>query len=203
MPKRVLHDRFFKQAKAEGYLARSAYKLQQIQDAKSLIRAGDRVLDLGCAPGAWLQVASELVGPRGCVVGVDLQAVTHDLGPLVRHIVGDIYKVEPGALLSMLPAGAGLFDVVLSDMAPSTTGHHDDLVSARLVDRVLELLPALLRPGGNTAVKVLEGGEYPRLLKAFAQVFGTGKGYKPQASREVSREMYLIGQGFAPRRGSP
>ena len=116
-------------------------------------------------------------------------------------MVGDVYTVTPASLTAMLPAGGALFDVVLSDMAPSTTGHHDDLVSARLVDRVLEMLPELLRPGGNAAVKVLEGGEYPRLLKEFGRLFGAGKGYKPPASREVSREMYLIGQGYAPRRG--
>lgn len=196
MPRRILHDRFFKKAKDEGYLARSAYKLQQIQEHRRLIRPGDRVLDLGCAPGAWMQVAKELVGPQGVVVGIDLKPVEHDLGPGIFHIVGDLYTTDP----ALLKGESGrLFDVVLSDMAPSTTGHGDDLVSARLCDRVLELLPDLLKLGGNFAMKVLEGAEYPRLLREVAQSFGEGKGYKPPASREVSREMYLVGVGYAGR----
>lgn len=201
MPRRVLHDRFFKQAKAEGYLARSAYKLQQIQDAKRLMRKGCRVLDLGCAPGAWLQVASACVGPRGSVVGIDLKPVDAPLPSNVAHTVGDIEQTDPVTLTAMgLPPG-GLFDVVLSDMAPNTTGHGDDLVSARLCERVLDILPGLLKPGGNLAMKIFEGSEYPRLLRAVQQQFGTGKGFKPEASREVSREMYLIGLGYAPRAG--
>lgn len=196
MPRRVLHDRFFKQAKDEGYLARSAYKLKEIQDRKRVIRQGDRVLDLGCAPGAWLQVTSELVGPEGTVVGLDLKPVAGGFGPNVACHVGDIEKVDPALLVGGPPR---LFDVVLSDMAPSTTGHGDDLVSARLCRRVLDLLPALLKPTGNLVMKVLEGSEYPNLLRAMHGLFGSAKGFKPEASRAVSREMYLIGLGFAPR----
>lgn len=202
MARRILHDQYFKQAKAEGYLARSAYKLRQIQENKRLLRRGDRVLDLGCAPGAWLQVASEIVGRTGSVVGIDLQAVDHDLGPGITTLVGDVYQADP-ALLRAAGGNGGaerLFDVVLSDMAPNTTGHGDDLVSARLCDRVLEMLPDLLKPTGNFAMKVLEGAEYPRLRREVQRLFGIGKGYKPAASREVSREMYLIGLGYAPRR---
>ena len=199
MPRRVLHDRFFKQAKAEGYLARSAYKLRQIQEAKRLIRRGDRVLDLGCAPGAWLQVASELVGPTGFVAGIDLKPVTEPIGANVVHMTGDVERVEGATLGALGPPPARLFDVVLSDMAPNTTGHGDDLVSARLCERVLGLLPDLLKPGGNLAMKIFEGSEYPRLLREVQRQFGTGKGFKPEASRDVSREMYLIGLGYAPR----
>lgn len=200
MARRILHDRFFKQAKAEGYLARSAYKLGQIQQAKALIRNGDRVLDLGCAPGAWLQVACELVGPRGFVAGIDLKPVEHAIGDNVVTMVGDIEKTSAETLAALGPGAPSLYDVVLSDMAPNTTGHGDDLVSARLCERVLSILPGLLRPGGNLAMKIFEGGEYPRLLREVQHLFGTGKGYKPEASRDVSREMYLIGQGYAPKR---
>lgn len=203
MPRRVLHDRFFKQAKAEGFLARSAYKLQQIQESKRLIRRGDRVLDLGCAPGAWLQVAGGLVGPAGVVVGIDLKPVTEAIGANVFHLVGDVEKIEPGALRAQGPPPARWFDVVLSDMAPNTTGHGDDLVSARLCERVLALLPDLLKPGGHLAMKIFEGSEYPRVLRWVQNQFGIGKGYKPEASREVSKEMYLIGLGYAPRREPP
>jgi len=196
MAKRVLHDEYFLKAKAEGYLARSAYKLQQINEAKRLIRTGDRVLDLGCAPGAWLQVASELVGPRGVVVGIDLQACRHPFAPTVQHMVGDVYEVDPDTLTGM---AGGLFDVVLSDMAPNTSGHGDAERSAALCQHVLWLLPRLLKPMGHCAMKVLEGGGYLDTLAMTRQVFSEARGYKPKASRSVSSEMYIVGKGYAPR----
>ncbi|MCC6660801.1 MAG: RlmE family RNA methyltransferase [Phycisphaerales bacterium] len=192
---RRLHDRFFKQAKAEGYLARSAYKLQEIHERKRLLRPGDRVLDLGCAPGAWLQIVAEAVGERGRVVGIDLQETRHDFGPNVRTLVADAYTVDPAMLKELAGAPAG-FDAVLSDMAPNTTGHGDDLLSARLCRRVLELLPALLRPGGNLAMKVFEGSEYPAVLRETADAFREARGFKPKASRDVSREMYIVATGW-------
>ncbi len=197
MARRVLHDQYFKKAKAEGYLARSAYKLAEIQERKRLIRSGGRVLDLGCAPGAWLQVAGEIVGPKGRIVGIDLSATEHEFGANVATIVGDIYKADARALLEaggMM--GEERFDVVLSDMAPNTTGAGDDFLSVRLCRRVLELLPSLLRRGGNLAMKVFEGEEYPALLRETAALFAEAKGFKPKASREVSREMYIVGMGY-------
>lgn len=198
MRPRVLHDTYFKRAKDEGYLARSAYKLQQINHAKRLIRKGDRVLDLGCAPGAWLQIASELVGPKGSVVGIDLKPVTANLPPNVVHTVADVERLEPAVLLSLGSSAPQLFDVVLSDIAPNTTGHGDDLVSARLCDAILALLPHLLKPTGHFAMKILEGGETPRILKQVRRTFATAGTHKPDASRDVSRETYLFGLGFAP-----
>jgi 23S rRNA (uridine2552-2'-O)-methyltransferase len=197
MARRVLHDQFFKKAKAEGYLARSAYKLQEINERKRLFGHGARVLDLGCAPGAWLQIAAEMAGPRGVVVGIDLKEVRDRIGPNVTAIQGDVYKTDPAALLT--PAG-GMFDAVLSDMAPDTTGHGDHFLSVRLCRRVLDLLPALLKPGGNLTMKVFEGEEYPALLRETAAMFDTAKGFKPKASRDVSSEMYIVAHGYkAPR----
>ncbi|MFM9957032.1 MAG: SAM-dependent methyltransferase [Phycisphaerales bacterium] len=212
MPRRVLHDPFFKQAKAEGYLARSAYKLTQIQESKSIIHKGDWVLDLGCAPGAWMQVAGGIVGPTGVVVGIDLQEVPHRFPPCppgaaMLALQGDVYQT-PGSVL--VGAAGGLaggiaggiagrrdrFDVVLSDMAPNTTGHGDHERSIQLCERVVELLPDLLRRGGHCAIKVFEGGEYPRFLKELSKLFAQAKGYKPEASRAVSREMYVVATGY-------
>lgn len=195
MARRTLHDHYFKLAKAEGYLARSAYKLDQIQDARRIIRPGDYVLDLGCAPGAWLQVASRLVGPKGRVFGIDLQPLTHRFESNVAHRVGDIYESDPR---EMVDAAGRPFDVVLSDMAPKTTGFNEHELSIRLCDRVLDLLPALLRSGGNLAMKAFEGAMYPELLARAGTLFKTVKGYKPKASRDVSREMYVVGQCFQP-----
>ena len=212
MARRQIHDRYFRQAKAEGYLARSAYKLIEINERKRLIRRGDAVLDLGCVPGSWLQVAAELVGPRGVVVGIDLKAVQAEMPANVRTIEGDINTVSAEDLLASarradLPgeesarradppvAGRG-FQVVLSDMAPNTTGAGDDFVSERLCRRVLELLPGVLKPGGNLAMKVLEGSGYPGLLGDTSAMFTACKGFKPRASRDASREMYIVGHGY-------
>ena len=189
MGKRVLHDTYFKQAKAEGYVARSAYKLIQIQESRNIIRKGDRVLDLGCAPGAWLQVASKLVGRRGRVIGLDLQPVRHAMPDNVKHFVGDVYEYPPEDLVEV--AGRG-FGTVLSDMAPKTTGFNEHEMSVRLCDQILEILPGLLRKNGHLVMKVFEGGEYPGLLKRTQRHFGKVKGFKPKASRDVSREMYVI-----------
>jgi 23S rRNA (uridine2552-2'-O)-methyltransferase len=199
VPRRELHDPYFKKAKAEGYLARSAYKLQEINERKRLFGPGARVLDLGCAPGAWLQVASEIVGPKGLVVGIDLQEVREAIAPNVRTIQGDIYKTDAPQLTG--PAG-GLFDAVLSDMAPSTSGHGDHFLSVRLCRRALEMLPSILRPGGNLTMKVFEGEDYPNLVRDTQSLFREARGFKPKASREVSKEMYLVAHGYRPPRPS-
>ncbi|MEO1583528.1 MAG: RlmE family RNA methyltransferase [Planctomycetota bacterium] len=195
MGKRVLHDRYFKQAKDDGYAARSAYKLLEIQKRHTLIKRGDRVLDLGCAPGSWLQVASELIGDGGRLVGIDLKPVRLALGPNVSTVVGDIEKTDP---IELFDLAGGAFDVVLSDMAPNTSGHGDDLVSARLCREVLAVAHKALREGGSIAMKVLEGSEYPAVLDETRRAFRAAKGLKPKATRDVSREMFIIGQGFRP-----
>lgn len=202
---RILHDKFFKQAKAEGYAARSAYKLKQIQEKRRLVKKGDWALDLGCAPGSWLQVAGELVGPppKGRVVGIDLQEVGVELPPSARAFVRDAFKVDPAELLGLVndegtPANKlRRFDVVLSDMAPSTEGDDGDhFRSIELCRRVLSLVPYVLKPKGNLVMKVFEGGEYPALLREVAAVFDESKGIKPEATRSVSKEMFVVAKGY-------
>ncbi|MEL6329605.1 MAG: RlmE family RNA methyltransferase [Planctomycetota bacterium] len=204
MARRVLHDRYFKQAKREGYVARSAYKLLELNDRRRLIRAGDFVLDMGCVPGSWLQVAAELVGPGGVVVGVDLQRTDlRDVFPGGRpnvHVFeGDITAIDVEVLLEPIEAAdptRGLFDVVISDMAPKTIGAGDDLRSVHLCRDVLARLPELLGRGGKLAMKVLEGGEFPDLLKETKAVFAEVGAIKPKASRDVSRETYVVASGY-------
>lgn len=230
--RRDIHDRFFKQAKAEGYAARSAYKLKEIQHKRQIMKRNDRVLDLGCAPGSWVQVAAEIVGRKGLVVGIDLKPVVIDSAENVRTVVGDIFNVtaeellgnaergaqsaerqdarpqasesDPSALRSALraPRSAMLFNVVLSDMAPSTEGggggFTDHMRSIDLCRRVLDLLPAMLKTGGHCVMKVFEGEAYPALLKDTGKLFAEVKGFKPEASREVSREMFIVAKGFRP-----
>ena len=195
MPKRVLHDKYFKQAKREGYLARSAYKLIEIDDKRRVIPRAGKVLDLGCAPGSWLQVLAERTGEKGRVVGIDLKRVTEPMPDRVRTVVGDFTTIEPEILFGEDPE---LFDAVFSDMAPDTSGHGDDHRSARLCQAVVDRLPALLRRGGACVMKVLEGGGTPELIKRCKGCFVEAKPYKPDATREISREIYLVCKKYRP-----
>jgi 23S rRNA (uridine2552-2'-O)-methyltransferase len=199
---RKLHDRFFKQAKEEGYAARSAYKLIQIDDKKRVFKRGDWVLDLGCAPGSWVQVAAEQVGPKGRVGGIDLKPVAIELPHNARSMVADIFQTEPAELLRLIDDSPTprRCDVLLSDMAPSTEGGAggsiDHLRSIQLCRRVLALATDVLRDRGTLVMKVFEGEAYPALLAECNAVFGDVKGFKPESSRDVSREMFIIAKGF-------
>lgn len=217
--RRETQDRYFKQAKAEGYAARSAYKLIEINRKRPVLKRGDRVADLGCSPGSWVQIASEIVGDRGLVVGIDLKPVTIQLPPNARTVVADVFSVTAEDLLNLAegrdPTADGgaapqahrsapraLFDAVLSDMAPSTEGGGggatDHFRSIDLCRRVLDLLPRLLKPGGRCVMKVFEGEAYPELLKDTGRMFAEVKGFKPESSRDVSREMFIIATGYRP-----
>lgn len=196
MSKRKLHDRYFKQAKREGYLARSAYKLVELDDRRQLIRPGDRVLDLGCAPGSWLQVAAERAGPKGAVLGIDLKPVAGSFGPNVRTIVGDFTEIDFADLLGDGP----LANVVLSDMAPNTSGHGDHFHSIRLCERIVDTLPAMLCPGGSLAMKAFEGEAFPPLLDRVRSLFRDVKTLKPRATREMSSEVYVTAKRYRPPR---
>lgn len=194
---REVQDFYFKKAKAEGYVSRAAFKLMEIDERKRVLRRGDFVLDCGAAPGSWLQVAAERVGPRGFVVGVDLKTFRHSFPVAnVRTITGDVTTMPVEALLR--DGGGKQFDVVLSDMAPDTTGDRmsDHHLSVRLCEAVLQRCGELLRPGGTMVMKVFEGEAYPELLKAAGRMFGEAKGFKPKASRSESPEMYIVGKGF-------
>ena len=201
MPKRVLHDEYFRKAKAEGYLARSAYKLLEIQQRRAVLSDGQAVLDLGCAPGSWLQVASELVGPTGLVVGVDLKPVRAALPENVISMVGDMTEMAAEDLLAPVrqsQESTALYDAVLSDMAPNTSGAGDHYRSVRLCESILERLAGVLRPGGALVYKVFEGETYPDLVKRTAAMFTSCRGLKPRATREVSTELYVIATGYEP-----
>jgi 23S rRNA (uridine2552-2'-O)-methyltransferase len=185
---RELHDFFFKEAKRKGYRSRAAYKLSEIDDKKNILSKGDVVLDLGAAPGSWLQVVSERIGEHGKVIGVDFKEIEEGLPYNV------VTRQEDVLLLTPKDFDGKLFDVVLSDMAPSTTGtktidHHG---SANLCHSALDLSASLLKPGGNLVMKVLEGEAYPELLKRCANSFDSAKGYKPKASRAISTEMFIV-----------
>lgn len=196
MAKRVLHDKYFKQAKDEGYLARSAYKLIEIDDKfRVLPKRGGLVLDLGAAPGSWTQVASDRIGDSGKVVALDIQNIRVSLKNAATFLA-DVNEVTPEILLGH--TGGEKFDAIISDMAPNTSGHGDHFRSVRLCERALELANDVLRPGGNLVMKVFEGEQYPDLLKETTRRFAKCKGFKPNSSRDVSKEMFIVGLGFRP-----
>jgi len=193
-----VRDHYFTKAKREGFAARAAYKLEAVDGRRKLLRPGMRVLDLGCAPGSWLQYAGGRVGPSGQVLGVDLQAlpaqVAAGLPAWVTARQGDVFALEAASL----PAGFLPCDVLLSDMAPATSGikSADAARSTALVRRVLALTPALLRPGGALLAKVFQGGEMAALRGEFRDMFEQVSVEKPPASRSESVEVFLLGQGW-------
>lgn len=192
MPRpRQVQDTYFRRAKAEGYVARSAYKLIEIDQKFSILGGVRRVIDLGCAPGSWLQVVAQRTGPGAQILGVDLKPVEHPMPGGVTTMVADVTKLD----LDNLPV-APPFDLVLSDMAPNTSGSGDDLVSASLCRDVLAIVPTLLRPGGSLAMKILEGGETPGVVRETRAMFANAKLFKPQSSREVSRETFIVAKGL-------
>ena len=201
-PMREVQDHYFREAKREGYFSRAAYKLIEIDDRKKVLHPGDRVLDCGAAPGSWLQVAAQRVGAKGIVVGIDLQPIKHRFTQAnIRVLEGDFTATAPEALLQSAGPPLRPFDVILSDMAPNTSGdpsgdHHR---SARLCEALLDRCGGLLRNGGNLVMKVFEGETYPELLKRMGTMFESAKGFKPKASRSESAEMYVIGTGFHPQ----
>ena len=191
-----VQDHYFQKAKREGFAARSVYKLEEIDRKRRLLRPGMRALDLGCAPGSWLQYAAGRVGPSGKIVGVDLHAVTAKLPPQARVLTGDVFSLSPQDLLD--EGGGTLFDVVLSDMAPKTTGvkQADAARSADLARRVLALARETLKPGGACLTKVFQGVEMKGLRGEFAEAFDRVSIAKPRASRDESVEVFLLGEGL-------
>lgn len=187
--RRNLHDHFFREAKRNGYRSRAAYKLLEIDDKRDILHKNDCVLDLGASPGSWLQVASQKVGPKGKVIGVDLKAIDASLPENVITVQHDVNELTFEHL-----GFSTVFDVILSDMAPDTTGNRtiDHHGSARLCHTALDLASHFLRPGGNLVMKVLEGEAYRALLDRAGDCFSTARGYKPKASRAISTEMYIV-----------
>jgi 23S rRNA (uridine2552-2'-O)-methyltransferase len=192
-------DPFWLKAKQEGYRSRAAYKLMQIQRQYRLFRKGGTVVDLGCAPGGWLQVIAEAVGPAGRVVGVDLNDVEPLPFPNVQVIVGDILREETAARI--VACLGGYADVVTSDMAPRLSGirFRDHYLSCRLVSAGLELCRTVLRPGGVYLAKVFEGEGLKDLHAELREAFGEVKRIVPEASKKGSSEVYLLARGFASR----
>ncbi|HLL23973.1 MAG TPA: RlmE family RNA methyltransferase [Kofleriaceae bacterium] len=193
-------DRFHQKAKREGFLARAVYKLEELDNKHALFGPGDRVLDLGCAPGSWLQYARTKVGDRGVLVGLDRAPLRN--GPVGARIeVGDVLTMDIAQLLGDQKA----FDVVLSDMAPDTTGIRsmDQARSEALFERALEIATAVLAPGGHFVGKIFQGPDFKKLIDEVRKRFHVGKSEKPASSRQISIEQYIIGKGFKAAASAP
>jgi 23S rRNA (uridine2552-2'-O)-methyltransferase len=189
------HDHFYKKAKQEGFAARSVYKLDELDSEFKLIRPGNVVVDLGCAPGSWMQYVEQKIGHAGRAYGIDLLPVKVAFSSQIRIMQGDAFAVTlkdlMGADSDVLPA----VDVVISDMAPNTTGIRsvDAARSMALSERALEVAERLLRPGGNFVVKVLEGGEMKAFVEQAKAIFQSVKIKRPKSTRDGSTETFVIG----------
>jgi 23S rRNA (uridine2552-2'-O)-methyltransferase len=191
---RQLNDPYVAAARRAGYRSRAAFKLVELDRRFGLLRRGQRVVDLGCAPGGWTQVAVERTGGRGIVVGVDLA----DTAPLSGAVLLRIDLREAGAAALIRAALGGPADIVLSDMAPSATGHAatDHLRILALAETGLAVADELLAPGGAFVAKVFQGGATGELLAALKATFAELRHAKPRASRPESAETYIVARGF-------
>jgi 23S rRNA (uridine2552-2'-O)-methyltransferase len=193
---RQLNDPYVAEAHRLGYRSRAAFKLIGLDDRFRLLRPGQRVVDLGCAPGGWMQVAVERVGGgrRGIVVGIDL-ALTAPL-PGATLLSGDVR--EPSTRAALENALGGPADIVLSDMSPATTGHAatDHLRIVALAEDAFDLASQLLERGGAFVAKVFQGGAEGALLAVLKRDFAQLRHAKPQASRAESAETYVVATGF-------
>jgi 23S rRNA (uridine2552-2'-O)-methyltransferase len=188
---RQLSDPYAAAARAAGYRSRAALKLLEIDDRFSLLRRGARVVDLGCAPGGWLQIA--LQRGAGRVVGIDLLPL--DPTPPAIIIQGDFSDPKSGDRL--LEALGGAPDLILSDMAPNTIGHRrtDHLRIVALAEAAADFAAATLAPGGAFLVKAFQGGETATVVAALKSTFDDVRHVKPKASRAESSELYVLARG--------
>lgn len=192
-------DRFFKKAKQEGYRSRAAYKLVELQQRFHLIHAGDKVIDLGAAPGGWLQVAAKLVGANGKVIGVDLQPIQPFHERNIVLLQGDILTGDTQTRIKELIGG--LAHCVLSDMAPKLSGIRDaDLARCQELNRLaLQVAKELLRPGGVLLVKSFVSEDLQTYSAELRNYFATVQRTKPEASRQGSSEFYFYAKGYQPK----
>jgi len=195
---RQLNDPYVAAARRQGYRSRAAFKLIELDLRFHLLRPGRRVVDLGCAPGGWSQVAVERVGSRGQVLGVDLAETPPIPGALLLR--ADLR--DPEAAAAIREALGGGADVVLSDMAPAATGHAatDHLRIVALAEAAFDVAEELLEPGGVFVAKVFQGGAEGALLARLKRSFTELRHAKPPASRAESAETYVVAKGF--RRGA-
>jgi 23S rRNA (uridine2552-2'-O)-methyltransferase len=192
-------DAFHARAKREGFASRAAYKLEEIQREARLLRPGDRVVDLGCWPGGWLQVAAKVIGAKGRVVGVDLAAIEPPISnENVIAFTGDL--ADPSISQEILARLGGPADVVLCDAAPKLSGVRasDRAREEALLEALEARIPELLRPGGSALAKLLDCPEADQFRSRLARRFQASRVLRPKATRKGSSERYLLLRDFRP-----
>ena len=192
-------DRFFHAAKRDGYSARSVYKLEELDKKFRILKPGSRVVDIGAAPGSWMQYTSKIVLPKGYLLGLDLNEITAPLPVAAQRVQLDILKATP-ADFAGLGASEGSIDVVLSDTAPKTTGIKvtDRARSLELVEMGFNAARVLLRPGGVYLFKVFVSPDYQEFEKRLKQSFERVISQRPEAVRGGSEERFVVCTGFKP-----
>ncbi len=197
-PKYDRKDIHYRQAKKEGLRSRAGYKLEELQKRQKLFRQGMRVVDLGCWPGAWLQIASRLVGPSGRVVGVDLAESEALPGSNVEILQGDARDLAVQKSLRDLLEGPA--DILLSDMAPKLAGikHADAARHAELVRVAIDMAPEVLRPEGSFVAKLFMDAEYEELIRDLRATFLGVKTLKLDTTRQHSSELYVVARNLRP-----
>jgi len=186
-------DSYYRKAKQEGYRSRAAFKLYQINQKFRLMRKGNMVIDLGAAPGGWSQVALEIVGDEGMVVGIDIDSIRPMPG--AEFIRGDMLAIDA---MDRLREKIDKADVIISDMSPNISGNYtvDQAKSVYLAMKALKVVDAFLKPGGNFIVKIFEGEDFPEYIEDLHKKFEFVKVYSPPASRAQSSEVYVICKGY-------
>lgn len=198
MSRFVPKDHYFEKAKAQGFVARSIFKLEEIDKSNKLIKPDSVVLDLGCAPGSWLQYVAKKIGKKGAALGIDLSPVNEKFHSRIKTVVDDCLKLTDDTVrahMMTLVEDFDHFDVVLSDMAPKTSGikHVDQIRSLELANMALSIAERFLKQGGHVVIKVFGGGEVNELIARMKQLFSTVKQVRPKSVRSVSKEFYVVG----------
>ncbi len=189
---RQINDPFSAEARAKGYRSRAAFKLSEIDDKLKLIKKGTKIIDLGCAPGGWIQIALER--GAGPVVGVDLLEVD----PLSPAIIIQMDFTDPACGPRLMELLGGQPDIVLSDMAPNTVGHRetDHIRIVGLIELAVDFAVSVLKPGGAFVAKAFQGGETAEVIGRLKKHFEKVQHIKPKASRADSSEVFLAATGF-------
>jgi 23S rRNA (uridine2552-2'-O)-methyltransferase len=198
MSRFIVKDTYFNKAKHDGFRARSAYKLKEIQEKFQIIRKGNRVLDLGCAPGSFLQVISDIVGDQGTVIGIDILPVAKLPQKNIITMALDIRDVDIKALLE--GPSLGHLDVITCDIAPNLSGirEADDKNIAELYHAVQDVVRKALKPGGNFLIKSFFSENFKEIDSRLKTLFKKVTVFKPAASRSISSEIYFVCHGKRP-----
>lgn len=189
-------DHYFKKAKKDNYPARSVYKLQELDKRFKIFSKGQNVMDLGAAPGSWTLFAAKKVGESGRVLGVDIQSTDTVFPENATFLQADVFVDSPELLAAMdrqLP-----YDLIISDMAPKTTGvkFTDQANSLELCERARDIVPSRLKKGGHFVVKIFEGPDVKEYTDSLRKMFSKVKSFKPKSSRQESKEIFIVGLGF-------